>query len=83
MARRILAEPKTALAGVMLEISVARLRVSMATSNAERTPSRPFDCFGLVPVAIIETCGGCGERCSAKAVWINPCPNRDAQRSFS
>ena len=42
MERRTLTEPKTAFAGVTLEISFARFRVSMATFKAERTPSRPF-----------------------------------------
>jgi hypothetical protein len=42
--RRTLAEPKTALAGVMLEISFARFRASMAMFNIEREPSRPFGC---------------------------------------
>ena len=33
--------PKTALAGVMLEISFARFSVSTATFNTESVPSRP------------------------------------------
>ena len=41
--RRTLAEPKTALAGVMDEISFARFIASMATSNAGRAPSRSFN----------------------------------------
>ena len=40
--RITLTEPKTALAGVMLETSLARFEVSMATLNAERTLSRRF-----------------------------------------
>ena len=40
IARRILAEPKTALAGVMLEASFARFKASMRTFNAEMVPSR-------------------------------------------
>ena len=58
MARRTLAEPKTALAGVMLEISFARLRVSMATFNAERRPSPSLE--GLDIEAIVEMRGGEG-----------------------
>jgi len=42
MVRRILTEPKTALAGVILETSFARFMVSMATFNEESVPSRPF-----------------------------------------
>jgi hypothetical protein len=45
-------EPKTALAGVMLEISFARFRPSIATFNAEMAPSRPFCCWDVV--AIVE-----------------------------
>ena len=40
--RRTLTEPKTALAGVMLETSFARFMASMATFNAERIPSLGF-----------------------------------------
>ena len=58
IARRTQAEPKTALAGVMLEISFARLRVSMATFNAERRPSRSLE--GLDVGAIAETRGNSG-----------------------
>jgi len=42
--RRILTEPKTALAGVTLAASFARFRASMATFNEEMVPSRPFGC---------------------------------------
>jgi len=55
--RRILTDPKTALAGVMLEISFARFMASMAMFNEEMVPSRPFDRWGLA--SIVETrCGG-------------------------
>ena len=47
MARRILAEPKTALAGVILEASFARFKASMRTFNAEMVPSRSLGCWGL------------------------------------
>ena len=42
MVRRMLTEPKTALAGVMLESSFARFRASIAIFSEERTASRPF-----------------------------------------
>ena len=45
--RRMVTEPKTALAGVMLETSFARFRVSMATFSKERAPSRPFGRWDL------------------------------------
>jgi hypothetical protein len=40
--RITLTEPKTALAGVMLEISFARFKVSMAALSEETTFSRRF-----------------------------------------
>ena len=52
----MLTEPKTALAGVTLEISFARLRASMARFSVERTPSGPFGRWDLV--AIVETQDG-------------------------
>lgn len=54
MVRRTLTELKTALAGVTLEISFARFRVSMATFKAERTPSRPFGRGGGGSMAVTE-----------------------------
>ena len=42
--RRTPAAPKTALAGVMLEISFARFRASMAALSKGRGPSGPFCC---------------------------------------
>ena len=42
MVRSMLTEPKTAVAGVILEISFARFSPSMATLREERIPSRPF-----------------------------------------
>ena len=57
MARRMLTEPKTALAGVTLESSFARFSPSMATLSEERTPSRPLGRWGLV--VIVENQGGC------------------------
>ena len=40
MTRTMLTEPKTAFAGVMLEISFARFMASMAAFKDVRTPSR-------------------------------------------
>ena len=57
MVRRALTEPKTALAGVALEISFARFKASIATFKEERRPSRVFDSWGLV--AIVEVGFGC------------------------
>ena len=47
MARRILAEPKTALAGVILETSFARFKASMAAFSAEMVPSCSLGCWVL------------------------------------
>ena len=41
-------EPKTALAGVILDISFARLVASMATFSEERTLPRPFGRWDLI-----------------------------------
>jgi len=56
---RTLTEPKTALAGVMLDISFARFRVSMVTFSVEMTPFRPFGRWEFV--AIVESRGRCEE----------------------
>ena len=40
--RIMLTEPKAAVAGVILEISFARLKASMAVVNAETVFSRPL-----------------------------------------
>ena len=42
MVRMTLTEPKAAFAGVMLQISFARFRVSMVTLNIEMVPPRPL-----------------------------------------
>ena len=47
--RRMTTVPKTALAGVMLEIFSARSMALMAAFNAETTPSRPL--WDLVAMA--------------------------------
>ena len=57
--RTTLTEPKTALAGVILEISFARFKASIATFNAEIAPSRSLG--RLDPAFMVETQGG-GER---------------------
>jgi len=55
--RRALAEPKTVLAGGILEIFSARFTASMAAFSAEIAPSRPS---GRCDSAfIVETGGGC------------------------
>ena len=46
----MLTVPKTALAGVTLETSFARFKVSMATSNEERTLSRRLGWGVLGPI---------------------------------
>jgi len=43
----MLTEPKAALAGVMIETSFARFKVSMATFNEERTLFRRCGCGAL------------------------------------
>ena len=45
--RRMATEPNTALAGAMIEASLARFRPSMAMFSEERTPSLPFGCWDL------------------------------------
>ena len=55
MARRMLAEPKTALAGVILATSFARFKASMAVFNAETVPSRSSGCWVLC--SMVETRG--------------------------
>ena len=65
-------EPKTAFAGVMLEISFARFETSMNTFKAESTPSRSFGRWEFV--AIVET-GGNREKVWTKAAKKDPNPN--------
>ena len=57
--RRMATEPKTALAGVMFESSLARFRPSIAIFSEERTPSRPFGRWDLS--VMVETQGSCEE----------------------
>lgn len=51
MARRMATELKMGFAGVMLATSLTRLRLLIATFNAERAPSWPSGCWGL-PVMV-------------------------------
>ena len=51
--RIALTEPKTALAGVILESSFARFKASMATFNAEIMLSRPLGRWGSA--SMVET----------------------------
>jgi hypothetical protein len=53
MARKALIEPNAALAGVMFEISFARVRVSMITFNFESTLSRPFRCYDVGAIVVV------------------------------
>ena len=66
MDKTTLADPKTALAGVMLEISCARFSTSMATFNKGRAPSRPcgsWECVAIVEILRLEeTREWCGTR---------------------
>jgi len=57
MVRTTLTEPKTALAGVMLEISFARFMASMAAFNGEIAPSRRSGRLDVV--AMVEARGSC------------------------
>ena len=45
MARRTLAEPKTALAGAILTASFARFRASMSAFNVEMAPRCSLGCW--------------------------------------
>jgi len=54
---RMLTDPKTALAGVIVETSFARFMTSIAIFKEERVPSRPFDGWGLVSISIVGTQG--------------------------
>ena len=63
MVRRMATEPKTALAGVMLESSLARFRASMAIFREERAESRPFGRWDLVAIVEIQRSGEKAGRC--------------------
>jgi len=64
--RITLTDPKTALAGVILETSFARFMVSMATFNAEMAPSRSFGRWDSASMV------GARKRCDVKAVRKAP-----------
>jgi len=55
--RRILTDPKTALAGVMLETSFARFMASMAMFNEVRVPSRLLGRWGLAAIVGTQSVG--------------------------
>ena len=57
--KRTLTEPKTALAGVMLETSFARFMASMATFNEETAPPLRFCLLELA--SMVETRGSGGK----------------------
>ena len=77
--RRTLTEPKTAFAGVILEISFARFMVSIATFNEESVPPRPFCCWGLVFMIQTERAGE--KTCEVEVVTKGANPNRDGRSS--
>ena len=68
MMRRLLAEPRVALARVTPVASFARFRAPMAMFSEERAPSRPFGSCGLV--VMVGTQGG-----NVGAVGKNPDSN--------
>ena len=74
-----LTEPKTALAGVTLDISFARSIAPMDTFNVERRPRRPLGRCEVV--AIVETGGKCGKRRGTQAVMMEPGPGAGERRS--
>ena len=65
--RRTLAEPKTALAGVMLEISFVRFRASIVTFKVERVVPFPLFCWDFG--AIVESRG------RKDSIWALPGPS--------
>jgi len=71
--RRTLTEPKTALAGVMLDTSFARFTASMATFNDERASSRRF--------SMVESRGNCKKQCCRQAAGNGPDPDVDGRPS--
>lgn len=76
---RMLAESNAALAGVMLETSLARLRASTAAFKEERAPSRPFSRWDSV--VMVQAQGSCEEnvRGSLGSVWSPSC-HHDSSR---
>ena len=62
MVRRAATEPKTGLAGVILENSFARFRPSMAILSEGRTPSRFFGRLALSAISKLSVRRGHGEK---------------------
>ena len=77
--RITLTVPKTALAGVTLENSLARFRASTAAFSKDRAPSRCFGRWGFV--AMVWTRGSCKRAVRCEAVRKNPNPNGDERSS--
>jgi len=75
MVRITLTVPKTALAGVMLEISFARFMASMAAFNGERAPSRRSGRWDVVVMVEVVA----RKRCGAQAVRKDQNPHRDGR----
>ena len=73
IARRMLAEPKTALAGVILETSFARFKASITTFNAETVPSCSLGCW--VVCSIAETRSDCERIVSVEVVKETTSPD--------
>jgi hypothetical protein len=71
MVRITLTEPKTTLAGVMLETSLARFMTSIAAFNDERATSRRRWGFA----SMVETCGCCEKAARCAAVRKSPSHN--------
>ena len=65
--RRAATEPKTGLAGVILENSFARFRPSMAMLSEERTPSRFFGRLSLSAISKVGVRKGCGGKVVRRA----------------
>ena len=76
---RTAVEPNAAFAGVTLEVSFARLRVSMATFSEEMIPSCPSGRWDSV--AMVELKVTAGKRCEVQVVRKNSIPNGDRRPS--
>jgi len=64
--RRVVTEPKTALAGGIFEV-FAGLKSSMTSFNAEMAPSRPLGRWELASMVKIVAREGCGVRAVRQA----------------
>ena len=79
MVSKALTNPKAAVAGVMLEISLARLRASIAKFSIERALSRPFCRWNVEAIIVFRG------RAKAK-VWQKSCeeePNQNTKGQLS